>query len=312
MARDEKKGPGLESRASLTRYAWLSIGAALATIVLKTGAYLLTGSIGLLSDAVESVVNLLGAIMALSMLTVAARPPDESHTFGHSKAEYFSSGLEGLLILFAAAAIIWSAINRLIHPQPLEQIGIGLVVSAMAALINFGVARVLMKAGRQYRSISLEADAYHLMTDVWTSIAVIAGVGMVALTGWLRLDPLIAIAVALNIIWTGVGLMRRSVAGLMDEALPELDRQQIEMVMAKYREKNVDFHALRTRQAGSRRFVTLHLLVPGHWTVHDAHHVAEDFEGEIRAVLGDAVVSTHLEPIEDEISMEDVHEQWPG
>jgi len=312
MADDEKRGSGLQSRAALTRYAWLSIGAALATIFLKTGAYLLTGSIGLLSDAVESIVNLVGAIMALSMLTIAARPPDDTHSFGHSKAEYFSSGLEGLLIMFAAAAIIWSAINRLIYPKPLEQVGIGLVVSAAASLINFTVARVLMKAGRQNRSITLEADAYHLMTDVWTSVAVIAGVALVALTGWLRLDPLIAIAVALNIIWTGVGLLRRSVAGLMDAALPGHDREQIEAVMARYREKHVDFHALRTRQAGSSRFVALHMLVPGDWTVHDAHHVAEDFEGDIRAVLGDAVVSTHLEPIDDEISMEDVHEQWPG
>jgi cation diffusion facilitator family transporter len=246
------------------------------------------------------------------MLTIAARPPDESHSYGHSKAEYFSSGLEGLLILFAAAAILWSAINRLISPQPLEQIGLGIVVSVLASLINFAVARTLMRAGRQYNSITLEADAYHLMTDVWTSVAVLAGVGLVALTGWLRLDPLIAIAVAINIIWTGVRLVRRSVAGLMDASLPPGEREEIEAVMARYREKNVEFHALRTRQAGARRFVTLHMLVPGEWTVHDAHHVAEDFAGDVRAALGDAVVNTHLEPIDDEISMEDIHEIWPG
>jgi cation diffusion facilitator family transporter len=312
MSLAAKKETSLVSRPSLTRFAWLSIGAALATLVLKTGAYLLTGSVGLLSDAVESIVNLVGATMALGMLTIAARPPDESHSYGHSKAEYFSSGLEGLLILFAAAAILWSAINRLISPQPLEQIGLGIVVSVLASLINFAVARTLMRAGRQYNSITLEADAYHLMTDVWTSVAVLAGVGLVALTGWLRLDPLIAIAVAINIIWTGVRLVRRSVAGLMDASLPPGEREEIEAVMARYREKNVEFHALRTRQAGARRFVTLHMLVPGEWTVHDAHHVAEDFAGDVRAALGDAVVNTHLEPIDDEISMEDIHEIWPG
>jgi cation diffusion facilitator family transporter len=297
-------------RAALTRFAWLSIGAAITTIILKTGAYLLTGSVGLLSDAVESIVNLVAAIMALGMLTIAARPPDEEHSFGHSKAEYFSSGLEGLLILFAAAAIIWSAVQRLLHPQPLEQVGIGLVITAFASAINFTVARVLIRAGRKNRSITLEADGFHLMTDVWTSVAVIAGVALVALTGWLRLDPLIAIAVAINIIWTGVALIRKTVAGLMDASLPEADREQIESVMASYRAKSVDFHALRTRQAGARRFVSVHVLVPGNWTVHDAHHVAEDFEGAIRTILGDAVVTTHLEPIEDEISREDVHEQW--
>jgi cation diffusion facilitator family transporter len=301
----------MESRAALTRFAWLSIGAAITTLLLKTGAYLLTGSVGLLSDAVESIVNLVGASMALSMLIVAARPPDKSHTYGHTKAEYFSSGLEGLLILFAAAAILWSGINRLLHPQALQQVGIGLAVSAVASIINFSVARVLIRNGRKNESISLEADGFHLTTDVWTSLAVMAGVSLVALTGWQRLDPLIAIAVALNIIWTGMGLMRRTVAGLMDASLPARELGKIEAVMARYRDRHVDFHALRTRQAGARRFMTVHVLVPGDWTVHDAHHLAEDFEADIRAVLGDAVVSTHLEPIDDVISMEDINEQWP-
>lgn len=312
MVEIERKVRRTESRAALTRFAWLSIGAALATIVLKTGAYLLTGSVGLLSDAVESIVNLVGAIMALSMLIIAARPPDENHTYGHTKAEYFSSGVEGLLILLAAAAILWSAINRLTHPQPLQQVGIGLVVSAIASIINFSVARVLIKNGRKNESISLEADGYHLMTDVWTSLAVMAGVALVALTGWLRLDPLIAIVVGLNIIWTGLRLIRRSVAGLMDASLPASEIGKIDAVMARYRDKKVDFHALRTRQAGARRFISVHVLVPGDWTVHDAHHIAEDFEGDIRAVLGDAVVNTHLEPVEDAISMEDAQEQWPA
>lgn len=298
------------TRASLTRFAWLSIGAAIATIILKTIAYLLTGSVGLLSDAVESLVNLAGAIMALSMLTIAARPPDENHSFGHTKAEYFSSGLEGILILVAAAAILWSAVQRLIHPVPLEQIGIGLVVSVIATLINLTVARVLIRAGKRYRSITLEADGAHLMTDVWTSVGVIVAVGVVALTGWLRLDPIIAIAVALNITWTGVGLVRRSIAGLMDASLPAHEHHELEIIMQRYYEKGVAFHAVRTRQAGASRFVSLHMLVPGEWTVHDAHHLAEDFEGEVREVLGDIVISTHLEPIEDEISIEDVHETW--
>jgi cation diffusion facilitator family transporter len=230
------------------------------------------------------------------MLTIAARPRIESHTYRHARPSIFERA-RGALIVVAAAAILWTAIYRLISPQPLEQIGLGIVVSVVASVINFAVARTLMKAGREYNSITLEADAYHLMTDVWTSIAVIAGVGVVALTGWLRLDPIIAIAVAINIIWTGVRLVRRSVAGLMDASLPPGEREEIEAVMARYREKNVDFHALRTRQAGARRFVTLHMLVPGEWTVHDAHHVAEDFEGDVRAVLGDAVVNRTWSPL---------------
>jgi cation diffusion facilitator family transporter len=295
------------NRSRLTRFAWLSIAAALTTITLKTGAYLLTGSIGLLSDAVESIANLLGAMMALGMLIVAARPADQNHTYGHSKAEYFASGVEGMLILVAAAGIIWTSVERLINPRPLEQLGIGLVVSAVASLVNFIAARILLEAGKRYRSITLEADSQHLMTDVWTSAGVIGGVTVVALTGWNPLDPIVAIAVALNIVWTGIQLIRRSVAGLMDISLSDQERQAIETVLAKYRGKGVNFHALRTRQAASRRFVSVHMLVPGEWTVHDAHHVAEDFESDIRAALGEAVVTTHLEPVEDEISLNDIH-----
>ena len=297
----------ISNRSTLTRYAWLSIGAAIATIILKTSAYLLTGSVGLLSDAVESLVNLAGALMALWMLTIAARPPDEEHMFGHSKAEYFASGVEGMLILIAAAAIAFAAVERLFKPQPLVQVGIGLIVSIIASVINFIVSRILMRAGKTNNSITLEADAQHLMTDVWTSVGVIAGVALVTVTGWLRLDPIIALIVAANIVWTGVQLMRRSVAGLMDSSLPPLEQESIERVMADYRTKGVEFHALRTRQAAARRFVTVHMLVPGEWTVHDAHHVAEDFEHDVIKVLGEANVVTHLEPIEDEISMNDIH-----
>lgn len=292
----------------MTRFAWLSIGAALATITLKVAAYFLTGSVGLLSDAIESLVNLAGAVIALFMLIIAARPADESHVYGHSKAEYFASLAEGLLILGAAAWIIATAVDRLLHPQELQDLGIGLVVSAAASLINFTVARILMDQGRKQNSITLEADAHHLMTDVWTSAGVIGGVAIAGLTGWTRLDPLLAIAVALNILWTGFQLIRRSVQGLMDTALPEEEQGLIEEVMQVYRRKGVHFHALRTRQAAARRFISVHMLVPGEWTVHDAHHIAEDFEADVRATLGGVVtVFTHLEPVEDELSMDDIY-----
>lgn len=297
----------MQSRASLTRFAWLSIAAALATITLKTGAYLLTNSVGLLSDAIESLVNLAGAIMALIMLTIAARPADEMHVYGHSKAEYFASVTEGLLILGAAIGIISAAVNRLLHPHGLEQLGLGLVVSIAASAVNFIVARILLREGRNRHSISLEADARHLMTDVWTSIGVIGGVAIAGFIGWQVLDPLVAIAVALNIIWTGVQLVNRSVAGLMDAALPDYEQNLIQKVIDKYSEKGVSFHALRTRQAAARRFVSVHMLVPGAWTVHDAHHIAEDFESDIREALGGVVtVFTHMEPVEDQLSMEDI------
>ncbi len=298
----------MQNRASLTRFAWLSIAAAFATIILKAGAYYLTGSVGLLSDAIESFVNLAGAIMALLMLIIAARPADEDHVYGHSKAEYFASVTEGVLILVAALGIITTAAQRLLHPKAIEQLGLGLVVSIAASLINFVVSRILLKAGKERQSISLEADANHLMTDVWTSIGVIGGVAIAGFTNWQTLDPLVAIVVALNIIWTGFQLVRRSVSGLMDEALPAQEQKLIENVMAKYREKGVSFHALRTRQAAARRFMSVHVLVPGEWTVHDAHHIAEDFENDIHDTLGGVItVFTHLEPAEDEISMDDIY-----
>ena len=297
----------MKARASLTRFAWLSIGAAVATISLKTAAYYLTGSVGLLSDAIESVVNLAGAVMALTMLTIAARPADESHVYGHSKAEYFASLVEGTLILTAAVGIFSTAISRLLHPSELQKLGIGLGISVAASIINYSAARILLNEGKKRNSISLEADARHLMTDVWTSAGVISGVAIAGITGWNILDPLLAIAVALNIVWTSFQLIRRSVAGLMDAALSESELITIEQVMIPYRDKGVDFHALRTRQAAARRFVSVHMLVPGNWTVHDAHHIAEDFESDIRAALGGVVtVFTHLEPAEDELSMEDI------
>src|SRR5512141_3158833 len=227
----------MQTRASLTRFAWLSIAAALATIGLKTGAYLLTDSVGLLSDAIESLVNLAGAIMALIMLTIAARPADESHVYGHSKAEYFASLVEGVLILTAAAGIFSTAINRLLHPVALQGFGLGLGVSAAASVINFIVARILLEQGKKRNSITLEADAHHLMTDVWTSAGVIGGVAIAGFTGWSILDPVLAILVAINIVWTSFQLIRRSVGGLMDQVLPGPELKIIEEVMAKHREK---------------------------------------------------------------------------
>ncbi len=245
--------------------------------------------------------------MALSMLTIAARPPDDRHAFGHGKAEYFSSNVEGILILVAAGGIAFTAIKRLINPQEIEQIGIGVTISVIASLVNFVVAKILLDAGKKHASITLEADGHHLMTDVWTSGGIVLGVILVAVTGWQIFDPIIALAVSVNIVFTGIKLIRRSVDGLMDASLLPEEMQAVEDVLDKYRQKHeIDFHALRTRQAGSRHFITVHVLVPGAWTVHDAHHIAEDIEADIRAVVQNSVAFTHLEPIEDEISHQDI------
>ena len=290
---------------SLKRYAWLSIAAALSTILLKGAAWWMTGSVGLLSDAIESFVNLAGAFMALGMLTLAESPEDDNHAYGHGKAEYFSSGFEGFLILVAAASIAYAAIGRLLEPQPLEAVGIGLAASVAASIINLLVARVLMQVGRRHNSITLEADAHHLMTDVWTSVGVIAGVGLVWATGWNWLDPVIALLVAANIVWTGWQLLRRSAAGLMDAALPTDRVGRIEAILTAYRVQGLDFHALRTRQAGSRAFVTVHVLVPGHWSVQVGHEWSERIEADIRREIPHVHVTTHLEPLEDPVSMAD-------
>lgn len=291
---------------SLTRYAWLSIAAAVATILLKGWAYLLTGSVGLLSDALESFVNLAGALMALAMLTVAARPPDEDHAYGHGKAEYFSVGLEGALILVAAASIAITAVDRLLHPRALEQVGVGLAVSVVASAINFAVAMVLMRAARAHRSATLEADAHHLLTDVWTSAGVLVGVGAVVLTGWQWLDPVVALAVAVNIVWTGSRIMYKSVSGLMDAALPEEDQRVLRALLQRYAEQGIEYHALRTRQSGARRFVSLHVLVPPEWSVQQGHDTLERIEADIRRALPPVTVFTHLEPLGDPAAMGDL------
>lgn len=291
---------------SLKPYAWLSIGAALATIALKSAAWLMTGSVGLLSDALESLVNLAGALMALAMLSIAERPADEEHAFGHGKAEYFSSGFEGLLILVAAGAIAMTAVQRLLDPQPLEQLGIGLAVSLAAAIVNLVVGRILLLAGKRQRSIALEADARHLLTDVWTSAGVIVGVGAVAITGWSWLDPAVALLVAANIVWAAWGLLRRSGGGLMDGSVPPGEYAQVLTVLERYRLQGIDFHALRTREAGARSFISLHVLVPGAWTVTRAHQLVEELDREIRRELPHATVFTHIEPLEDPASQEDI------
>jgi len=294
-----------DTRKSLTRFAWLSIGAAVVTIGLKTGAYLITGSVGLFSDAVESVVNLIGGIMALAMLTIAARPADEDHAYGHGKAEYFSSGLEGGLILVAALSIAGTAVRRLITPQPLEAVGLGLVVSLMASLVNLIVALLILRAGRRHNSITLEANAHHLLTDVWTSVGVLLGVSIVAMTSWQWLDPVVALLVAANIIWTGIGIVRRSIGGLMDTRLSAEDLAAVRKAFQVYEKTGVQFHALRTRQAGAKKFVSVHVLVPGDWTVHRGHELLEHIEDDIRRAVVDAVVFTHLESLDDPASWED-------
>ncbi len=299
-------------RLFLTRFAWVSIAAAVFTIALKTIAYLLTGSVGLLSDALESIVNLVGALMALAMLTVAARPADGDHDYGHNKAEYFSSGVEGTLILIAAISIIWTAAPRLWNPQPLEQVGIGLAVSAGASVVNLLASYFILRAGKKYKSITLEANAHHLMTDVWTSVGVLGGVGVVALTGWQRLDPIVAFIVAANIIWSGLRIVRTSVLGLMDTALPEEERAAILTVLNSYTSQGIQYHALRTRQSGSRRFVSFHVLVPDAWTVLQGHHLLEQIESAIRQALPDITVFTHLEPLNDPASFDDTDLDRPA
>ena len=293
-----------EGRA-LARWAWLSIAAAIATIALKTLAWRLTGSVGLLSDAIESLVNLAAAVMTLWMLRVAARPPDEDHAYGHGKAEYFSSGVEGALILVAAGGIAWTAIERLLAPQALEAPGLGIFVSGLATLVNLGAGLTLVRVGRRRHSIALEADGHHLLTDVWTSIGVLVGVGLVVITGWRQLDPIVALLVAGNIVVTGIVLVRRSALGLLDTAFPAHDQAEIREVLSRHLAPPLTAHAIRTRQAGTRRFVSMHVLVPGAWSVRDGHALCERIEADLRAALPRLTVDIHLEPLEEESSFRD-------
>ena len=295
----------MESRGVLTRYAWLSVATAIGIIILKVVAYLLTGSMGFLSDALESGANIVAAIITLIALLVAARPPDEIHAYGHTKAEYLSSGAEGTLILLAAGFIAWQAIVRLFNPEPLAQVGLGILVSSVAAAANFLVARILLKAGREHRSEALTADAHHLLTDVWTSVGVIIGVALVSLTGWLWLDPAVALVVAAQILFTGFKLVRNAVNGLLDAGLPDEEVAQVRAILERFASEGVKYHALRTRRSGVQRFISVHIQVPGDWSVQRGHELLEVIEREIRQELSPVNIITHIEPVEDPVSWKD-------
>ena len=296
----------------LQRYAWMSVAAALATIGLKTWAWQVTGSVGMLSDAMESLINLAAALLALSMLRLAAAPPDAAHPYGRFKAEYFASGMEGALIVFAAVSIVYAALPRLAEPQPIEAPLLGIALSALASGVNLGCGLLLISVGKRLHSIALEADGHHLMSDVWTSAGIIAGVALVAATGWHILDPLMALAVAVHIVFTGAMLMRRSFAGLLDAAIPEAEQVEIEKIFTEYRKRyGVDFHALLTRQAGARRFISFHLLVPDAWPVDRAHQLSEEIEERIRELVPNAISLSHIEPISQPASYDDIKlERW--
>lgn len=294
-------------KKNITHFAWLSIGAALVTISLKSLAYYLSGSVGLLSDAMESGINLIAAVIALRMLKVAAKPPDAEHAYGHGKAAYFSSGLEGAMIFVAALSIGYTATGRLLNPQPLDQIGIGLLISLVATAINLIVSRILLRAAKNYNSIILEADGHHLMTDVWTSVGVVVGVSLVLLTGWTRLDAIVALLVSLQILWSGWRLINRSIHGLLDVSIPDEIKHEIVIILENYaRAENIRYHSLQTRQAGAQMFISVHILVPGAWSVQKGHDLIEKIEVEISRAVQDSIIFTHLEPIEDPVSYQDI------
>ena len=290
---------------NLAKFAWMSIIVSVVVFGMKMAAWWATGSVGLLSDALESTVNIVAAVVALFALRTAMKPADAMHHFGRGKAEYFSASIEGFMILLAALIIVYTAIDRIISPRELEQIGWGLTISTVAALINGGAALILLRAGKLHRSPVLIADGKHLMTDVWTSVGVIVGVGLVVVTGWNRLDGIVGLAVGLNIIVTGINLLRSSTAGLMDKALSDDDHLKIVNVLTKYESDAVKFHALQTREAGRQRFVSMHVLVPGAWTIQKGHDLSENLEADIIAELPETIITTHVEPLEDERSWAD-------
>ncbi|WP_338572953.1 cation diffusion facilitator family transporter [Arachnia propionica] len=283
----------------LSRYGWLAVAAAFATILLKAGAWLVTGSVGLLADAAESLVNLVAAAVALIVLKVAARPADANHNFGHTKAEYFSAAVEGVMIFVAAISIVVFALQRLVFPQPIESLGIGLMISMIASVLNGAVALVLLRAGKRHHSITLTADGKHLMTDVWTSVGVLVGIVLVWMSGWSWLDPVIAIAVGINILFTGYGLVKESTEGLMDASLPERDNERLRMILTRRAGAGIAFHQMRTRVSGARQFMDFHLLVPDDWSVKQGHDFLEDLSDEIVAEFPRMNVTGHIEPIND-------------
>jgi cation diffusion facilitator family transporter len=294
------------TRPSLTKFAWLSIGTAVVTIFMKLAAYWVTGSVGLLSDALEGGVNLIAATVALVTLKIVEQPPDDMHAYGHDKAEYFSSGIEGTLIIVAAASIAYTSIQRLLSPQPLEQPGLGLTLAVLASVINLVVGQILIRTGKKHDSITLEADGQHLMSDVWTSAGVVIGVTAAVLTGLTWLDPVIALVVGLKIGWEGIRIFRRSTMGLMDSAIAPQERDQIETILNRYEQEGIQWHAMRTRQAGARRFISVHILMPGTWTVQRAHNLSERLEAEIREVVPHVSVFTHIEPDDDPAALNDI------
>lgn len=284
------------TKRSLARYMGLSIAAVFVTILLKSAAYWLTGSVGLLSDALEGLVNLAAAVIGLLLLRVVESPPDEEHEYGHDKAGYFSSGVEGTLIVVAALSIFYTGIRRLLDPQPIEQPGMGLAIAIGASLINLAVGQLLIRVGKREESIVLEADGHHLMSDVWTSVGVVIGVTLAVWTGLAWLDPVVALVMGAKIGWEGLRIFRRSLTGLMDSALPTAERARIESVLNRYSDESVRWHALRTRRAGARRFVTVHVLAPGDWSLQRTHDLVEQIEADVRQVIPNAVVTAHLEP----------------
>lgn len=290
----------------LERFVYLSIAAAGITIFLKSFAYISTGSVGLLSDALESLVNLAAAMIVLFVLRISQKPPDDTHSYGHTKAEYFSSIIEGVLILVAAISIGVAAVDRFFKPQPLEQLGFGIFISLVASLINFVIGYQLLKASKKYNSIALEADAKHLFTDVWTSMGVVAGIGVVGATGLYILDPIIALMVAVNIVYTGIKIIKQSALGFMDTAILAKDRETVLNILEKYAKFGIKYHAFRSRQSGMRKFVSVHLLLPGQWSIKKGHDFSERIEKDIRKKVINITISTHLEPIEDPKSQKDI------
>ena len=289
-----------EQQRVLVRLMLLSIAAAVVTIVLKVSAAVVTGSVGFLSDAMESGVNLVAALVGLWAVRLAARPADLSHHFGHGKAEYLSAAVEGGLIFVAATAIVWTSVNRLLDPVPIEQPGIGLGLSLIAALVNLAVGATLVRAGRRWRSIAVEADGRHLLTDVVTSVGVLVGIGLVAIFDWYILDPIVALLVGVNILFTGYGLLRRSVTGLLDASIPADQIERVEHVLDEFRRREpVDFHALRSRESGRQRFIYMHLLVPDDWTVKRGYGLASEVSSAIDTALPGAHTFMHIEPITD-------------
>ena len=294
--------PAHDGPVRLARFMWLSLAAALLTMGLKALAAVITGSVGFLSDALESSVNLVAAIVAIIALRVAERPPDDNHDFGHGKAEYLSALVEGTMIFVAAAAIVWTSVDRLINPVAIERAGIGLVLTTAASLINLAVGLLLVRVGTRHRSITLVADGKHLLTDVWTSAGVLVGMVLVAVTGWAPLDPIVALAVGVNILVTGFGLARRSLAGLLSARLPAEDLAIVDDALEQFRAEGVEVRSVRSVESGRQRLVALEVAVPGTWTVHQAHELSDRVEAALDAALPRCVTLVHVEPHTEELT----------